>query len=226
MTTILADLRFALRLLAKTPGFTAAAALSLGLGIGVNTMTFSSIDSVLLKPIPVDAPDRLARVITVDDRNGGWQQMSRPNLVDYQRANEVFSGLAGFEFFPVSLSPAGGEPVTAVAPLVTGDFFEVLGVKAALGRTFGPAEDRVPGQSPLVVLSDDGWRRHFGSDPSIIGRSVTLNRHAFTVIGVTPRGFRGVNPLARAIAWLPGTCYREVLTGFALENWDDRRALL
>ncbi len=226
MGTFLQDLRFGVRLLIRNPGYTAIAVISLALGIGVNTMTFSGINSVLLKPIPVADPARIVSVYTTDERNPGPLPMSTPNARDYGEKNEVFSGLTWMMGAPLSLSDTGGEPEIVPSQLVTGNFFDVLGVKPALGRTFLPEEDRTPGTHFVVVLSDDAWQQRFGGDRGIIGRTVILNRQAFTVIGVAPRGFRGTNPMGRPFGWIPSMTYRQVLNGFALQNFEARRALL
>src|SRR5512136_1491595 len=141
--TLAADLRFGLRLLLRSPGYTAIAALSLGLGIGVNTMTFSGINSILLKEIPVHDPARVVVVNTVDEKNADFARaISRPNFQDFQAKNQVFDGLTAYQHIPLALSAAGGEPEVVTGVLVTGNYFDVLGVKPALGRTFLPDEDR------------------------------------------------------------------------------------
>jgi macrolide transport system ATP-binding/permease protein len=225
--TIVQDLRFGLRLLLRNPGYTAVAALSIGLGIGINTMTFSGVNTVLLKPFPVAEPSRVVSVFTADTRSLGFARaMSRLNFLDFRAKNRVFAGMSSEMGLPLALSNTGAQPETVQGQLVTGDFFDVLGVKAAVGRTFRPEEDRTPGTHLVAVLSYDGWQRYFAGDPAVVGKTITLNRQLFTVVGVAPQGFRGTNLFARPVAWLPTMCYQQVLSGFLLENFESRRGLV
>jgi predicted permease len=225
--TIGQDLRFGLRLLLRNPGYTAVAALSIGLGIGINTMTFSGVNTVLLKPLPVGDPSRVVNVFTADTRSPDFvRAMSRLNFLDFRAKNKVFAGMASVMGLPLALSNTGAQPENVQGQLVTGDYFDVLGVKAAIGRTFRPEEDRTPGTHLVAVLSYDGWQRYFAGDPSVVGRTITLNRQLFTVVGVAPNGFRGTNLFARPIAWLPAMCYQQVLSGFLLETFESRRGLV
>ncbi len=225
--SLAADARYGLRLLLRSPGYTLVATLSLGLGIGINTMTFSGINSILLKEVPIEDAARVVAVGTLDARNANVPlPVSRPNFLDYQSKNEVFAGLTAYQPVPIAVSAGTGEPEMAGGVMVAGNYFNVLGVKTVLGRTFLPDEDRTPGTHLVAVLSYEAWQRRFGADRAIVGRTVQLNRQAFTVVGVAPPGFRGVNPFGRPVAWIPSMTYREVLTGFALENFDARRALI
>ena len=225
--TIVQDLRFGLRMLLRNPGYTAVAALSIGLGIGINTLTFSGVNTVLLKPIPVEDPARVVVVVTTDARNPDVARgMSRLNFVDYREKNTVFAGMASVMGVPLAVSNTGEPPETVQGQLVTGNFFDVLGVKAVVGRTFRPVEDRTPGTHLVAVLSYDAWRRYFAADPAVVGRTISLNRQAFTIVGVAPAGFRGLNPFARPVAWLPSMCYQQVLSGFLLETFESRRGLV
>ncbi|HEY3381047.1 MAG TPA: ABC transporter permease [Vicinamibacterales bacterium] len=225
--TIVQDLRYGLRLLLRSPGYTAVAALSIGLGIGVNTMTFSGINTVLLKPIPVAEPSRTVTIFTTDPRNADFVgAMSRLNFLDYRAKNQVLSGMASMMGVQLALSDTGTQPEILQGQLVTGDFFDVLGVKPVLGRTFRPDEDRTPGTHLVAVLSYNGWQRYFAGDRSVVGRTITLNRQPFTIIGVAPNGFRGLNPFGRPLVWLPSMCYQQVLAGFLLENFESRRGLV
>jgi predicted permease len=226
------DVRYAIRLLAKSPGFALAAVLSLGLGVGANTTIFSLVNEVLLHPLPVQDASRLVSLFTTDAknqaRNQGFMTTSFPNYRDYrEQGGRVLSGAAAYIFTPLSLT-SGGEPEQVFGEVVTGNYFDVLGVSAAVGRTFSftPAEDEQVGAHPVVVLSDGLWQRRFGASPSIVGRQIELNRQRFTVVGVTPPGFRGVNELGGPVLWLPVSARTQVLTGFAAENFENRRALL
>jgi putative ABC transport system permease protein len=226
------DLRYAARLLVKSPLFTLAAVVSLGLGVGANTTIFSLVNEVLLHPLPVREPSRLVSVFTTDAKNRarfqGFMTTSYPNFRDYrEQAGQVFSGAAGSLFVPLSLT-SGGTPEQVFGELVTGDYFDVLGVRAAVGQTFSftEAEDQQLGAHPVVVLSDGLWKRRFGANPSIVGSAIELNRQRYTVLGVAAPRFRGVNALGGPALWMPISAHKQVLTGFAAENFDNRRALL
>ena len=226
------DLRYAARLLVKNPLFTAAAVVSLGLGVGANTTIFTIVNAVLLNPLPVREPSRLVSIYTQDAKNQarfqGFMPVSYRNFRDYQeQAGHVLDGVAGSVFAPLSLT-GGGEPEQVFGEVVTGNYFDVLGVRAVVGRTFSftEAEDEQQGAHAVVVLSHALWKRRFGADPALVGGTIEVNRQAFTVLGVTPPGFRGVNAIGGPALWLPVSSRDRVLTGFVAENFDDRRALL
>jgi predicted permease len=229
MGTLLQDLRFAARLLLKSPGFTAVAALSLALGIGANTTIFTLVNAVLLHPLPMRHPDRLVAVFTTDERNRGtffsYMPTSRPNFEDYRRGNDVFSGMAAHNGLPLAFS-GEGEPEQIFGEMVTGDFFALLGVTPALGRAFLPDEDRVPGAALVTVLSHGFWQRRLGGDPKVVGQTITLNGHAFRVVGIAPRGFKGANAIAAPALWVPMMAHPQLATGFLAEGLDSRRALI
>jgi predicted permease len=221
------DLRGGLRMLRKSPGFTFVAVLSLALGIGANTAIFTIINAVFLHPLPVEEPSRLAQVFTRDtltvDANVNRQvtPTSLPNYEDYRDQNNVFSGLATVTF-PLPLNWGGqAEPQQLNASLVSGNFFDVLGVKPYRGRAFIADGDKKLGGNPEVVLSYSLWARRFGSDDKFIGQTITLNGTPYTVVGVAPPGFKGIVSLGRPdILWIPMTMRDYVLTGQlkALEN--------
>src|SRR5438067_9910686 len=177
MPTLLQDLKFGIRLLAKTPGFTTIAALSLALGIGANTTIFTLINAVLLNPLPVDEPSRLLAVWTTDERNTGgfnsFLQTSTLNYRDLRDKNAVFSGVAAHQGIALNISSGTGEPQQIFGELVTGDYFSLLGARPLLGRGFAEDEDRVPGARLVAVLSYNLWQRRFGGDRSILGRTIT-----------------------------------------------------
>jgi predicted permease len=226
------DLRYAARLLVKSPVFTLAAVVSLGLGVGANTTIFSLVNEVLLNPLPVHEPSRLVSLFTTDAKNRarfqGFMATSYPNFKDYREQGEaLFSGAAASLFVPLSLT-TGGEPQQIFGEIVTGNYFDVLGVQAAAGRTFSftRQEDLQLGAHPVVVLSDGLWKRRFGADPSLVGRTIELNRRTFTVLGVAPPRFRGINTLGGPALWMPISSHPHVLTGFAADNIENRRGLL
>jgi predicted permease len=223
------DLRYSGRMIMRNPLFSAVAVLSLALAIGANTAIFTVVNTLLLNPLPAKDPGRLAAVFTTDETNTGrffdFMQVSFPNYADYRDQNQVFNGLAASVFAPVSLQEVGA-PEQILAELVSGNYFDVLGVEASLGRTFAPDEDSVPGAHPVVVLNHGLWKRKFGSRDDILGKTITLNRHPFTVIGVAPESFRGVNALAGPGMWVPTAMRNELLTGIVKEWFLERRALL
>jgi predicted permease len=200
--------------------------------VGANTTIFSLVNEVLLHPLPVHEPSRLVSVFTTDAKNRarfqGFMTTSYPNFRDYrEQAGQVFSGAAASLFVPLSLT-SGGTPEQVFGELVTGNYFDVLGVRAAVGQTFSftDAEDQQLGAHPVVVLSDGLWKRRFGANPSIVGSTIELNRQRYTVLGVAAPRFRGVNALGGPALWMPISAHKQVLTGFAAENFDSRRALL
>ncbi len=185
------DLRYALRVLAKSPGFTAIVVLSLALGIGANTAIFSLVNAMLLRPMPVDDPSRLVAIGTTSPSWGNLVDgISYPDLLDFRKQDIGLSDLMGSAGRPLSVTD-GEKPELIWGEIVTGNFFSGLGIHPVLGRGFLPEEDRVPGEKAVCVLSYNYWHRRFESDPNIIGRSIKINNHAFTIVGVGPKGFIG-----------------------------------
>ncbi|HEV3409792.1 MAG TPA: ABC transporter permease, partial [Chthoniobacterales bacterium] len=179
------DLRFALRQLRKTPGFTFIAVLTLGLGIGANTSIFSVVNAVLLRPLPYPEPERLV-IVNESDAQQPTISVSFPNYLDYRRDNTVFEHLAISRRESYNLSGLDGrEPEQISGAIVTANFFNVIGLKPQIGRVFTEEEDRVGGPN-LVVISDRLWQRLFQRDPSVLGRVLNLGNQPYTVIGVMP----------------------------------------
>jgi hypothetical protein len=194
---MITDLRYALRTLLKSPGFTAVAVLTLALGIGANTAIFSVINAVLLAPLPYPQPDR---IMTLNEfSNGTNTAVAFPDYLDWRRSNTVFDELAISRRESHNLSVAGRQPEHVGTACVTANFFQVIGLLPALGRTFTEAEDKVGGPA-LAVISDGIWQRVFQKDPSVLGRTVSLDNQPFTVIGVMPAAMS--SPGAVDI-WLP-----------------------
>ena len=218
METLFKDLRYGARMLLKSPGFTIVALLSLALGIGVNTAIFSMVSGFLFAPLPVDQPGQLVSIFTTDTKNPGPLPTSHFNFIDYRDKNDVFSDLLGYTFAGVSLSGTSGESKQLTAIVVSGNYFDVLGVKAQLGRTFLPDEDKTPGAHPVVVLSYSSWQRDFGGDPSIINRTVSLNRHDYSVIGVAPKDFTGTDLGGAPDLWVPMMMHDQIQPGFDFYN--------
>src|SRR6266498_3287120 len=191
METLLQDIRNSLRMLTKNPGFVAAAVVSLAIGIGPNTMIFSLINGLLLRPLPVDNPDQLVRVFGKDE-NSPYNSISYPDYIDYRDRQQVFTGLAACQRVMVSLN-IDGQAEAVSAAVVSANFFSVLGTQLSLGRAFAPAEDRTVGEQPVVVISHNLWRRRFNADPTLLGKTLRLNGQTFTIIGVAAKGFTGAN---------------------------------
>src|SRR6202041_3415465 len=189
MESFIQDIRYALRMLAKSPGFTAVAVLTLALGIGANVATFSVVYGVLLRPLPFAHSERLVRVFDyLRGPNTPDVGMSAPELWDLQDRSGVFQDISAVA--PSSSAVAGGERTVRAESLVTSaDYFALLGAKAQLGRVYAP-HDAVPGFLEPVVISDGFWRRNYGSDPNIIGRKMSLDRDLYTIAGGMPPGFR------------------------------------
>jgi len=231
VSSLLQDLNYGLRMLVKNPGFTAVAVLTLALGIGANTAIFTVINAVLLNPLPVKDVPHLYQLDTTDKKtmvtvaNATRLGVSFPNYQDYSREAAVFSSLAAFQ--PTVLTLSGrGEPKQFQGMLVTANYFDVLGVPAALGRTFLPEEDQKPGGNSVAVLSYGLWAREFGADRGLIGRALTLNGNSYTVIGVAPPGFKGTFLFASADQiWVPVSMHSRILSGFLEDNFQDRRFL-
>jgi len=188
------DLRFGIRLLWKNPGFTAVAALSLALGIGANTAIFSLVDAVMLKMLPVKSPEQLVLLEAFNQR-GEPRNFSYKVFEQLRARAQFFSGvLAGADGttrMEIADQGSGDRTEQVEAQLVSGEYFQVLGVNAVLGRTLTPEDNQTPGAHPVAVLSYDFWQRRFAGDVSVIGKGVTLKSHPFTIIGVTPPAFFG-----------------------------------
>ncbi|HYT69107.1 MAG TPA: ABC transporter permease [Vicinamibacterales bacterium] len=215
MDVLWQDIRYGVRSLRRSPALAAAAILSLALGVGANTTTFTLINTLLLNPLPVARPSELVAVFTLDANNptrfGSLLPLSHPNLTDLRGQNDVLIDLAGYSSpLPLSLS-TGGAPERVFAQLVTGSYFDVLGVRPAAGRFFSADEDRTPGTHAVVVIGHGFWQRRLGADPSAVGRTITLNRIPFTIVGVAPDGFRGVTTIFGPDLWLPSMMAPRVL---------------
>ena len=195
-----ADLRYAWRTLLRAPAFAITAIVSLALGIGANTVVFSVVDALVLKPLPIANPDRVFFVQGASGRSRASQ--SFPNYRDLRDRNVSFEGLIGYRITPINLE-AGTQPLRTWGYLATGNYFDVLGVTPALGRFFHQQDDLRQGDAPYAVLSYDCWVGRFGGDRDVLGRTVRLNRTPFTVIGVAPKGFRGTELFYRPDIWVP-----------------------
>ncbi|HZP48272.1 MAG TPA: ABC transporter permease [Vicinamibacterales bacterium] len=198
------DIRYAIRTLARSPGFAGVAVLTFALGIGANSAIFSFVDGVLLKPLPYPDPDRLV-LVWEKPPGGGINVISALNFLDWRQQNDAFASIAAVAGGSVTLNGMG-EPRRIPGARVSAAYFDVFGVKAAIGRTFAPDEEQ-PGKEHVVVLSHRLWANEFGGDPALVGRTLTLNAEPFTVIGVLPEGSpfdRTFNRLWRPLAFTPG----------------------
>jgi macrolide transport system ATP-binding/permease protein len=209
MQILFQDIRYGLRMLAKNPGFTAVAVLAIALGIGVNAGIFSVLNGAALRMLPVPSAGQIVSVDQVFHGSVNRNVHGEPTLFsyseyqDYRANNHVFSGLLAYEPF-LNATLAGGRARQLYGQLTSCNYFDVLSVHAAEGRGFVETDCAAPGQGAVVVLSDELWQSAFGADASLVGKRVILNRTAFTVIGITPQGFGGTEPVPSAF-WVPIT---------------------
>src|SRR3954471_11503515 len=241
---IVRDLRYAFRGLARSPLFTSVALVSIALGIGANTAIFTLVDEVLLRRPPVKSPDQLVLFNGARNHygsNSGGNMLSYPMYEDFRDnfverdapaaqatlprvslpvakgapARTIFSGL--FARRPIAMNVgANGQTERVPGELVSGTYFQVLGVGAAVGRVITPEDDAVRGGAPVAVLSYDYWRNRFGADPQIVGKTITVNNYALTVIGVSRAGFDGVD-----IGYVPSVRVPVMMKAQMTPNWDD-----
>jgi putative ABC transport system permease protein len=232
MTNIAQDIRYALRNLRKSPVFAAIAVITLALGIGANTAIFTVVNAVFFHPIPVKDPARLVEIFTLDQRkilgaaNNNVFPNSFPNGQDIQQRAQSFSGMTVYEAFatPVSMT-VNGQPNQYFAQLSSGNYFDVLGVHAQLGRTFRPEEDSTAGAGPVVVLNHGFWERVLAANPNVIGQNVLINGQGFSIIGVAPKGFQGTSVIGGPDMWIPMSMHDQILTGFPKQLFNERRFL-
>lgn len=195
------DLRYGVRSLMRSPGFTSAAVLSLALGIGANAAIFSMLDAVFLRRFPVEKPEQL---VTVQSRSPEGKEfgLSYPDYVDYQEKQEVFAGILAHTRTSFSISGEGyAEQVSG--DVVSGNYFTILGVSMPLGRGFATEEIDAPGAVPTIVISHALWRRHFGGASSVLESAIEINGKSFTIIGIAPLGFDGLSLGSAADIWIP-----------------------
>jgi predicted permease len=211
------DLRFGLRSLVKSPSFTAVAVLTLALGIGANTTIFSYVNALLLRPPSVVAAPAKLRALWNRLPDGQYLQFSYPDYVYYRDHSHVFSGLVAYSSDPERVSwKTGGDTGLVMGQLVSGNFFSVLGVKPILGRAFLPEEDQVPLKNPVVVLNHKFWQQRLGSDLKVIGTTLIFNGNGFSVVGVAPARFDGIEALSEPDFWTPMMMQRQISPGMDL----------
>src|SRR5580700_2659242 len=223
MNSLWKDIRYAIRVLGKSPGFTAVVVLSLALGIGADTAIFNIFNAFLLRPMPVDQPDSLVAMYATSPAVQA-EGMSYPELLDLRKQDTGLSEILGFTGYPLSVTD-GERPEVIWGEIVTGNYFSGLGVHPVAGRAFLPEETREPGSNPVCVINYNFWRRKFEGDPGVVGRTIKINGHEFTVVGVAPRGFVGTT-LFNFIpdVWVPVTMQQTIAPaeGNYLEGRDNR----
>ena len=217
------DLQHAARMLARSPGFTVTAVVTLAIGIAANTTIFSFVYAGLLKPLPLGNLPRLVRVYMRDARNPGERGVSRQNYLDFRDRADTLEALTAEGGTLVNVADGTGEPERVWAELVTANFFATLGTAPIVGRGFRPDEDRVEGAALVTVLSYPLWQKRFGGDPGIVGRTISVNRHPFTVVGVMPATFRGTQQTGGPALWMPLMTYPVTTTGQTLQGLGSRR---
>ena len=207
---LLRDLGYALRVARRSPGFTAAAVVSLAIPIGFNTAAFTTVDSLLFRPLPVSRPAELVDVYTSDPGVERYSTTSYPDYLDLRAENEVFTGMAAHTSM-VAAVRVDEDVDLVMGETVTGNYFRLLGVRPVLGRLLAPEDDR-PGAARVAVISDRLWERAFGRDPGVLGRSLRIQSQPYLVVGVAPSEFAGMVPVLDADLWTPMTWVGDVVT--------------
>ena len=222
MHALVNDLRFALRLLRKSPLFTAIAILTLALGIGLNAAVFSAVEAMVLRPLPgVRQPEELVMVYRSYPGGFRYGANSIPHLEDLRkRGGDVFRGVAAWRITPLNLS-SDGQTARVMGVLVSANYFSVLGVSPMRGRMFASAEDEGIGAHPVAVVSHAAWQTTFGGDPNIVGRVITLNGRKYTIIGIAPKEFHGIVPILTPALYVPLMQLAEVMPG-TRDRFEDR----
>ncbi|MGZ5553691.1 MAG: ABC transporter permease, partial [Chthoniobacterales bacterium] len=219
---MIGDIRYAVRMLLKSPAFLVVAFLAIALAIGVNTTIFGVVNTLLLRPLPVGHPEQLVQIYTQDARNGRAGN-SYLNYRDFAEENTVFTGLTAYQFVPMGFA-SGAETTNIFGQMVSGNYFSLLDVKPVLGRGFSPEEDSTPNAYPVTVLAYRFWKK-IGGDTDIIGKTVTLNGRKFTVVGVAPDNFTGTDVGVAPDLWVP-MAMRAWVTPGTLDWYENRRALM
>lgn len=202
------DVRYAFRWFRRSPGFTAVAVLSLAVGIGFNTAVFGLTDALLFRPLPVDRPEALVDVFTSASDGDQYSTSSYLDYLDLRDRNEVFSDMLGFSPMIAAQNLDEGSRLL-FGEVVTGNYFAMLGVGAHLGRTLTPDDDR-PGADRAAVISDGFWRRELGGTPDVLGKTLRIRGHHYTIVGVAPAWFSGMTPIVDADLWVPVAYVNEV----------------
>src|SRR5271155_1118455 len=202
MTSFWQDIRFSLRMIASAPGYAAIVILTLALGIGANSTIFSWINSSLLNPVPgLSKPNEIVS-LTQGHPGGNPLGFSYPDLEAMRDGQQSFSAITACMFAPMSLT-GKGKPERIWGMVATANYFDVLGVRPILGRAFLPEEDEKPGGAPVAVISYRLWQTHFGANPGVVGQTIEINLHPYTIVGVAPAVFQGSQTGIRSEIWVP-----------------------
>jgi predicted permease len=199
---IVQDLRYALRMLAKSPGFTVVAVLTLALGIGVNTTVFSVVNGMLLRPMPVPNPEQITVLGAQQDGTPDYQAFSYPDYEDIRKQTDAFSDVLAYRVSLVGLS-VDGKGDHCVISRVTGNFFSTAGIQPAVGRLILPSEGQTPGADPVFVLGFNYWQKRFGGDKNVVGKQAEMDGHPVTIVGVAPKGFPGMFAFMNMDGYVP-----------------------
>ena len=200
---MLNDIRYALRMLRQNPGFAFTAIISIALAVGANSAIFSLTDALLLRPLPVPKASEVVTVSAIGPR-GKFIDVSYPDYIDFRDHSRSFAGLVAFELVPAGLAAdEKAQPQLKWGFAASGNFFQALSVQPQMGRGFRPEEDQVAGRDAVIVLSHELWQHDFGADPSIIGKHIRLNGTNFSVVGVAPELFTGMDPFVRPAFYIP-----------------------
>ena len=202
MRTLWQDIRYGARMLAKNPGVTLVAVITLALGIGANAAIFSGVSAFILRPLPVAEPNTIVRLAEITDERGVAEEFSYPDFVDYRNQSSSFEGITAEALVQAALNSENQNDVIW-GQLVSGNYFDILGIKPIMGRAFLPDEDKTPNSHAVVVLGHSFWQRRLGADPNIVGKKVQLNGRAYDVIGVAPDSFKGTNFGLSLDFWVP-----------------------
>jgi predicted permease len=202
MTSLWQDARYSLRVIAKAPGFAAIAILTLALGIGANTTIFSWINSTLLNPVPGLTKPTEVVSLTLSKPGDNPFPFTYPDIEAMRDGQKSFTGIAACSFAQMSLT-GKGKPERAWGMVASANYFDVLGVRPMLGRGFLPVEDEKPGGAPVAVISYQLWQTHFGANPNLVGQTIEINQHPYTIVGVTPAVFQGSQTGLRTDIWVP-----------------------
>lgn len=209
MDTLLQDIRYALRGLRRSPGFTMVALLTLALGIGVNSAIFGIVNAILFRPLPVERPQELVDIYGHTATASTHDTHSYPNYVDYRQQSTTLSGLVAYSNFFAHASIKGSSELV-VGELVSDNYFQVLGIRPARGRAFSTGDYSADGANAVAVLSNGMWQSRFGGDPGVVGREFRMNGRVYTVIGVAPAAFGGMMPAVTAQMWIPTAMAEQV----------------
>src|SRR5262245_23479430 len=214
LTGLLQDIRYGVRMLRTHPGFTTVAVFCLALGIGANTAIFSFVYAAFFRPLPIAEPDRVVYFSRV-----GGGAITYPDFRVLRESSDVLTDLSAYRDISVAFGN-GMRSEVVLGSLVTGNYFDILGVKPVLGRSFLPEEDLTPGTHPVVIISYKFWQSRFDKDPSVIGRTLVINSHPYSCIGIAPDGFDGLSSPMKINLWVPVMMHRQAMRGGVIPTND------